>query len=83
MGPPILRFEGSSSRLGLEGSFAVLRMEAKETFLAVGINDVVSSSGDAGGAVAIDDTTEEQTEEGAGDATAGTADKVTEPALVS
>ena len=58
-------------------------MEAKETFLVVGIDDVVLSLGDAGEVVAINETAEEQTEEGAGDDTADTADEATESASVS
>ena len=57
-------------------------MEAKETFLVVDINDGVSDLGDAGEAVAIDETAE-QTEEGAGDDTVDTADEATESALIS
>ena len=57
-------------------------MEAKETFLVFDINDGVSDLGDAGEAVAIDETAE-QTEEGAGDDTVDTADEATESALIS
>ena len=58
-------------------------MEAEEIFLVVGIDNGVSDLTDAGEAVAIDETAEEQTEEGVGDDTADTADEATESASVS